>query len=126
MVSKPKDYASVSSVRRRLIGQNLVSMDVDLEDNPQAEHLNDALSSPLPHSEFYIETVPHPHNQSSKHSIIRLDSSTGTDSEDVPLSVFIVQPASKPWAPFRTRADFEYAESVVLSNLGRKWIDTHS
>ncbi|KAJ7800250.1 hypothetical protein B0H14DRAFT_2529625 [Mycena olivaceomarginata] len=32
-------------------------------------------------------------------------------------------PHIKPWAPFRTRADFEYAESVVLSNMERKWVN---
>ncbi|KAJ7850594.1 hypothetical protein B0H13DRAFT_1644420, partial [Mycena leptocephala] len=31
--------------------------------------------------------------------------------------------AYEPWAPFRTRADFEYAESVVLPNMERKWVD---
>ncbi|KAJ6550186.1 hypothetical protein B0H19DRAFT_1298710 [Mycena capillaripes] len=68
-------------------------------------------------STFYIKTVPHPHNESGTTSYVSLDGAATHSQPSVP------SPAYKSWAPFRTRADFEYAESVVLPNMPRKYVD---
>ncbi|KAJ7651757.1 hypothetical protein B0H17DRAFT_1215217 [Mycena rosella] len=62
-------------------------------------------------SKSYIKLVPHLHDKFSATSYISLDGGATPEAE------------AKPWAPFRTRADFEYAESVV-SNMERKWVNT--
>ncbi|KAJ7090711.1 hypothetical protein C8R44DRAFT_835939 [Mycena epipterygia] len=79
-------------------------------------------SKPVPASKFYIKTIPHPHDESSKCSYISLDGGT-LPTDNTAESAGVLNPGPKPWAPFRSRADFEYAESVVLSNMERKWVN---
>ncbi|KAJ7875714.1 hypothetical protein B0H14DRAFT_2568563 [Mycena olivaceomarginata] len=106
-------------------------MDVDNEVPDQEVNLSagprGSIDPEATPSRFYIETIPHPHNDSAAASYISLDNGVTPggppEDPDAPSKPFVAQPAYKPWAPFRTRADFEYAESVVLPNMERKWVD---
>ncbi|KAJ7663215.1 hypothetical protein DFH06DRAFT_1395296 [Mycena polygramma] len=103
-------------------------MDVDM-DGPEPKEPAQAGPDPAHQqpddvSKFYIKTVPHPHNEGAKTSYIALDGGAAPDgSAEKAATVSASHSSQKPWAPFRTRADFEYAESVVLSNMPRKWVD---
>jgi hypothetical protein len=106
-------------------------MDVDTEFPGPEEDRSSGLDAPngpeVPPSTFYIKTIPHPSSDSAVTSYISLDGGIPPGGRpaapDTPARLFAPQPTYKPWAPFRTRADFEYAESVVLSNMERKWVN---
>ncbi|KAJ7347921.1 hypothetical protein DFH08DRAFT_808700 [Mycena albidolilacea] len=101
-----------------------VSMEEDAPTEADASNKSGSAST------FYIKTVPHPHNESGTTSYILLDGGDLPGDTPGPEQVAahpqpsVPSPACKAWAPFRTRADFEYAESVVLPNMPRKWVDT--
>jgi hypothetical protein len=107
---------------------------MDVDDNVPESELNGRASSDGPNgpettaSTFYIQTIPHPHNDSTTPVYLSLDGGVPPEQVaeryDNPPRPFVPPSAFKPWSPFRTRADFEYAESVVLSNMERKWVDT--
>ena len=63
-----------------------------------------------------------PHSGITKPTIIPLEGNP-IDDELVISLVLVPQPVKKPWAPFQTHVDFEYAESVVRSWMNNKMID---
>ncbi|KZV79960.1 hypothetical protein EXIGLDRAFT_817958, partial [Exidia glandulosa HHB12029] len=70
----------------------------------------------------YIKIVYHPHS-GRVDDIIRLDTESSEPTNSVPIGTS--PPDERPWAPFRSRADFEFAESAVNEKLSRKTVDTH-
>jgi len=83
--------------------------------------LSNNVNAPLADT-TYIKIIHHPHSGITKPTIIPLEGNPIDDDSVIP-SVFVPQPVEKPWAPFRTRPDFEYAESVVRSRMNNKMID---
>lgn len=78
------------------------------------------LASPPPVPQAYIKVVYHPHSGKAP-EIVSLDSHTPSGpavAENTTLD-------DRPWAPFRSRADFEFAESAVNEKLSRKAVDVH-
>jgi len=63
-----------------------------------------------------IKIINHPHSGISDPTIIPLEGTTSIDSQ---ASLFLSQTEGRPWAPFRTRADFEYTETAVLGLLSK-------
>ncbi|KAJ7201091.1 hypothetical protein GGX14DRAFT_659051 [Mycena pura] len=113
--------------------QYLIEHPMDIDEGPQNQDRSSLVPNPpqgtndtSPVSEFYIKIVPHSHKEGATTSYISLDGGTvpGATPEDTATpNKFAARPTAKPWAPFRTRADFGYAESVVLPNMPRKWVD---
>jgi hypothetical protein len=73
-------------------------------------------------STTFIEIIHHPHSKLEPEFIFR----------DLPAETLLTEEAAnttfqrsqgKPWAPFRTRADFEFAETVIKSATGTDTID---
>ncbi|KAJ7768112.1 hypothetical protein DFH07DRAFT_1008731 [Mycena maculata] len=63
----------------------------------------------------YIEVVHHPHSRISTPTIIRLDADVGPPQPSSEKTS--PQGIQRPWAPFRTRADFEYTATAVAGGL---------
>jgi hypothetical protein len=63
---------------------------------------------------MYIKIVHHPHSGSKEPDIIPLQGDHIQAFEDHPS---VPQAMLKPWAPFRSRADFEYIETAVQGLL---------
>lgn len=72
--------------------------------------------------ETYIKIIPHPHSAGAgAHTkIIPLDLSDMNAHAPLP---FNPAPESRPWAPFRTRADFEYTETAVTGLLSKNLVN---
>ncbi|KAJ7220258.1 hypothetical protein GGX14DRAFT_515671 [Mycena pura] len=94
-------------------------MDIDPVASPSPPR---ALSrSPSPASRLYIEIEHHPHS-GLPNDIIPLDSParcSAAPSQSCGASALMVPRDRQPWAPFRTRVDFEWAETMrfcVLRN----------
>ena len=74
------------------------------------------------YNSMYIKIMHHPHSGVSEPTIIPIEGDIeASDSASKPI--FVPQSVSKPWAPFQTRADFKYTESVVQSRLNTAGID---
>jgi hypothetical protein len=75
---------------------------------------------------FFIRVVHHPHSQLPD-KIIPLDQSTSfeSDSDSSISSISNLTDDLQPWRPFQTRADFEFAESVVVNRLNKETINVH-
>jgi hypothetical protein len=74
--------------------------------------------------EMFIKIVSHSHDPSAKPIIISLDTPrdlTHVTKSKVPNDTV---PNLRPWAPFLTLADFEYAESAVTGHLSRPLVNT--
>ncbi|GJE89869.1 hypothetical protein PsYK624_059800 [Phanerochaete sordida] len=89
------------------------------------EAVTPASSTVLP--ETYIKLVYHPHSGIEQPAVIPLDSAQASSPIDETAQLLRrwaqLEKCMKPWAPFRTRADFEYAESVVKGTLGDGIVD---
>ncbi|KZV97954.1 hypothetical protein EXIGLDRAFT_810450, partial [Exidia glandulosa HHB12029] len=70
----------------------------------------------------YIKIVHHPHSGRPP-DIIPLDDDVPTPAQ--PESVDATTRSDRPWAPFRSRADFEFAESAINDKLPRRTINVH-
>jgi hypothetical protein len=74
-----------------------------------------ALDHPRPTtSTTFIEIIHHPHSGILEPEFIFCDLPSASPATDLPL-LTQHQLLEKPWAPFRTRADFEFAETMVQS-----------
>lgn len=73
-------------------------------------------------SRMFIKTIHHPHSGITKSSIIPLDAPHMEVQQE---HSFPTQSSLniKPWAPFRTLADFTYAESAVTGPLSKKTVN---
>jgi hypothetical protein len=72
--------------------------------------------------EVYIKIIPHPHSVNSDVTIIPLTSSNVSPSSQT-SDTFLPVPTSRPWAPFRTLADFEYTETAVQGLLSENLVN---
>jgi hypothetical protein len=77
--------------------------------------------APLLPSRNYIEILSHPDSGVRKSTIIPLDSHTPAPPEGP--ENFLLEELQRPWAPFRTRADFEYTATAVVGGLSKEIID---
>ncbi|KIJ30554.1 hypothetical protein M422DRAFT_267894 [Sphaerobolus stellatus SS14] len=68
----------------------------------------------------FIEVIHHPHSRKHTPTIIYLDQLI--DNGNTKLRT-IPEPPQKPWAPFRTRADFEFTEQVVTKCIRKDTVD---
>jgi hypothetical protein len=69
----------------------------------------------------FIKIIHHPHSLIAEPRIIPLEGENTVNAAQ-PMPVF-PQIANKPWAPFRTRADFEYTETAVKGLLSKSTVD---
>src|SRR5215510_5754303 len=71
-----------------------------------------------------IKIIHHPDSGINEPTIIPLESRDAIPHEPKDLdSVSIYQPPLKPWAPFRTREDFEYAETAIKGLLSKETVN---
>lgn len=104
-----------------------VPMDVDANipvsgSNPTRQPSSDAAHE----KRTFIRIIPHPHDKSSQPKDIFLEGSWPDEPDPGKHQTAAncpPKPISKPWAPFRNRADFEFAESVVVPNLSKDWVN---
>ncbi|KAJ7331509.1 hypothetical protein DFH08DRAFT_814819 [Mycena albidolilacea] len=98
-------------------------MDLDMQADAQPD--NGTLppgpsSSPPPmgaenqHSRLYIEVEYHPHSGKPP-TVIPLDSTRRRESTSTRLRRQLVPTGRPPWAPFPSRADFEWAETMYMA-----------
>lgn len=74
--------------------------------------------------DIYIRITPHPHSVNTDVTIIPLTSNDVSPTmSQASAKSFAPIPESRPWAPFRTLADFEYTETAVLGLLSQKLVD---
>jgi len=71
--------------------------------------------------DVYIKIIPHPNSVDTSATIISLTSRSSTPSQ-VPMT-FAPTSECRPWAPFRTLADFEYTETAVIGKLSENLIN---
>ncbi|KAJ7603016.1 hypothetical protein FB45DRAFT_1014955 [Roridomyces roridus] len=104
-------------------GASSSAMDVEIDTQAAPTHVETPNTSraptPIPavvHGHLYIEIEYHPHSGRSP-EIIPLDASTlPTDGKATPKPRHSIVPMGRrPWAPFSTRADFEWAETEYMS-----------
>lgn len=91
-------------------------------DGPQVNSSTHGVNHPV----SFIEIIHHPQSGQKTSSIISLDSETPvqTDTKSVPNNSLQVSDNAKPWAPFRTRADFEFTRTMITKALDRETIET--
>lgn len=65
----------------------------------------------------YIKIIPHPHSINTEATIVPLVSNNTSSPSSRAEKTFVPAPESRPWAPFRTLADFEYTETAVTGML---------
>ena len=56
-------------------------------------------------------------------TIVPLTSSNTSPSSSQAAKTYFPAPESRPWAPFRTLADFEYTETAVKGLLSKNLVD---
>ncbi|KIJ34775.1 hypothetical protein M422DRAFT_263131 [Sphaerobolus stellatus SS14] len=104
--------------------------DTDLGNGNEIESEDDAETHPssldpvpcVP--SMFIQIFHHPHSGKHAPTIINLDSSlTNSTSVSNSSQFAALYPGSRPWAPFRTRSDFEFIEEVVTECLQPKTTD---
>ncbi|KAJ7845532.1 hypothetical protein B0H14DRAFT_2358069 [Mycena olivaceomarginata] len=66
------------------------------------------------HSRLYIEVEYHPHSRKPP-TVLPLDSTRRRESTSTRLQRQLVPTGRPPWAPFPSRADFEWAETVYMA-----------
>ncbi|KIJ57372.1 hypothetical protein M422DRAFT_148910 [Sphaerobolus stellatus SS14] len=105
----------------------------DLESEEEVRIFLHPLGSPSPInlsniSQSFIEVIHHPHSGRTTSTIIPIDmpqnketltTKTASSSTNFHYSV-----DAKPWAPFRRRADFEFAKTAVTKAFDRETIET--
>jgi hypothetical protein len=72
--------------------------------------------------DVYIKIIPHPNSVNTDVTIIPLTSNDVSES-GVPGKIFVPAPQNRPWAPFRTLADFEYTETAVKGLLSKDLVN---
>jgi hypothetical protein len=92
-----------------------MEMDLDLRNRPDNPDTRIAART-------FVKINSHPHNESAEPTIIPLDGSQNivTTTEPIPMKD---PPVLRPWAPFRTLPDFEYAESAVTGALSKDTVN---
>ncbi|KIJ52075.1 hypothetical protein M422DRAFT_157094, partial [Sphaerobolus stellatus SS14] len=77
------------------------------------------VSNEVPRS--LIKVIHHPHSGKHTPTIIPLDELV--ENGNIRLQIIPDSSSAKPWAPFRTRFDFEFTEQAVTKCLGKDTID---
>jgi hypothetical protein len=81
------------------------------------------ISPEPPAPSTFIKIIHHPHSMVCDPTIIPLEGEMAENRAQTTNSVFVQHTEPMPWAPFRTRADFEYAESAVIGLLSKPIVD---
>jgi hypothetical protein len=71
----------------------------------------------------FIKIISHPHSMTTEPTIIPLEGGSVVESTPDKAPTFIQDVGEKPWAPFRTRADFEYTETAIKGLLSKNIVD---
>lgn len=74
--------------------------------------------APRPPTSLFIKIIHHPDSGVNEPTTIPLESQDAVPFEPE-HHIFTCQPYAKPWAPFRSREDFEYAETAVKGLLSK-------
>ncbi|KAJ7744400.1 hypothetical protein B0H16DRAFT_1727331 [Mycena metata] len=77
---------------------------------------------PPPPMRNFIEIIHHPHSGITDPTIIPLDSNEIIPS--APAAEVPLEELERPWASFRTRADFEYTATAVAGGLSADIVDS--
>ena len=72
---------------------------------------------------LFIEVIYHPHNGNRTSTAIHLGASAEKQNASVKRGICIPL-HGKPWAPFRTRSDFEFAEVAVTQGFTAPTVKT--
>ena len=80
-----------------------------------------SLEPPAPST--FIKIIHHPHSMVCDPTIISLEGEMVENHAQATNSVSAQHTEPMPWAPFRTHADFEYAESAVIGLLSKPVVD---
>jgi hypothetical protein len=91
----------------------------DARSNNNSPEPRDAIPPPA----SYIKIVPHHHSLQRESRVIPLDGTAQAESNATAKMTYAPKPLNKPWAPFRTRADFEYTETAVQGLLPKHLVD---
>jgi hypothetical protein len=103
---------------------------VESEDSPDSDsedsNCKTVVQTRPPTSATYLEIIHHPHSGISEPEYIFRDLPVPEEdlSDDLQTTSRHTKPGAKPWAPFRSRADFEFAEIAVQERLKTKTIGT--
>jgi hypothetical protein len=97
-------------------------MDFDMDDGqsnhgtppPRSSASPDPMAGENHRSRIHIEIEYHPHSEKVP-TIIPLDSIHGGESTSTRLRRQLVPTGRPPWAPFPSRADFEWAETMYMA-----------
>jgi hypothetical protein len=121
------------SGEHNILGTNPLSGDPDPVEHPShptvpqpaslLENLPGPLDTGAPKSEpLFIRIQTHP-RASREDRIVRLDSpeATALVSEVLHNQDLALEPATSPWFPFKTRADYELARLVILGGLSEEF-----
>ncbi|KAJ7696268.1 hypothetical protein B0H17DRAFT_929612 [Mycena rosella] len=76
---------------------------------------------PSPPGSNCIEIISHPHSGVRNSTIVLLDPHTPLPERQ---EKHVLEELQRPWAPFRTRADFEYTSTAVVGGLSKEIIDS--
>jgi hypothetical protein len=100
-----------------------VDVGSELLDSPYMNTGNVPIIDP-PDLPFFIEVVPHPDSGTRTPTIISLDHANVTSKAD--SSARNINPSDlPPWAPFKSRADFEFTEIAVKSGTPKDLVNFH-
>ncbi|KIJ46695.1 hypothetical protein M422DRAFT_249859 [Sphaerobolus stellatus SS14] len=95
-------------------------IDLESEDEPQLDHQQSSSRITNGPPSSFIEVIHHPHSGKHTPTIIPLDELGENGSARLRT---IPKPQMKPWAPFRTRSDFEFTEQVVTKCFSKDTVD---
>jgi hypothetical protein len=92
-------------------------MEIDVDPQNRSDDPDTRISA-----QTFVKIVHHPHNESGEPTIIALDGSQNVATTKEPTPMKDPQ-LLRPWAPFRTLPDFEYAESAVTGALSKNTVN---
>jgi hypothetical protein len=103
-----------------------MSHDIDLESEDEADESNILLPRSFHNiPTAFIEIFHHPHSGIHTPTRIPLDSTVGpTPVANRVVPIRDMDFLDKPWAPFKTQADFEFAEQVVTKCIDKDTVNT--
>ena len=86
---------------------------------PASESVDAGERQPSPQPSTFIKIIHHPHSLVAEPTIIPLEGKNTIMAQ----STVLPQEDNGPWAPFCTRADFEYTETAVKGLLSKPIVD---
>jgi hypothetical protein len=92
-------------------------MEIDMDTQNRSNDPNTRIGA-----QTFVEVTHHPHNESGEPTMIPLDGSLNLVRNKEPIGMKDFH-LLRPWAPFRTLPDFEYAESAVTGALSKDTVN---